>query len=154
MTTKQLFLVSFGVGFGAITALLIATVILMTTGVVKQSPFGGIRWNIGNSGGLDLETYRRNKELLKGITYENIKYTVDQDDNSIKVMYDVINPHDEKIDDLLRLNFILNYNGDLVTIIDGIESINIGKKSRLTLITNLRNDKKITFNEIKILSKH
>ena len=115
-TTRKIVLLGLSLGAGGVVALVLCSVALVATGAVRQSPFGGVRWNLGGAAGSDFdqEAYERNQALEAGLVW-----TVSGDhrnDHGVRLMVSVHNPADDDFDDIASINVIFRKDGEIAAI--------------------------------------
>jgi hypothetical protein len=147
---KKLIILSFFLGFGAMTALMGITILLMATGHLKQSILGGYSWDFGKSD--VLVDYEKKQAISRAIKFTDAVSLTTSPGNA-KLVFTISNPSDSVCDDVVSTSVVYYLKDKVVGIPDLLVSVNLqpGKSGKAT--DEIRNNVPVEYDRIEIINK-
>lgn len=151
---KRTFLITAAIAFGVTTALIVVSIVLMATGMVKRSLFGGYTFAFeASQASKSLEDINHKERLVAALKFDKVQIVPAE--YGRKILATVTNPESEDLSsELVSMNLILYQDGKVVKIYSPIETITIKANSSKDLIMDFIEKDVPTFDKCELFPKN
>ena len=149
---KKTFLITSAIAFGVTSAFIIASVVMMATGMIKRNIFGGYTFAFeSSSASKSVSDYDNIESIVKGLVITNATIADTDDPRMKKVIFEVENPNADLNDELVRFNVVFNKSGKVVKVVDAVESLTIKSKEKQKVMMDLIMKESFDYDSIELM---
>ena len=149
---KKQFAIAFGISFGAMAALLIIGIIVLSMGIFKRDIFGNIVLSAPARDPGAMDDYDKRAAATKALVISEVKWVKQKD--TLDVMFTVENTKDYALDDAVFFQLVFLRGDDLKGVASELENVVVPALGKVPLIMQVRKDVPTEFDVLRITPKH